>query len=143
MYEWDTDDYRAEQRRQYEAIMAEFPELVKRGFSCRAGWFPILRQFFSVVRQAIPPGREDAFTLLQVKEKFAGLRIYYGLGADLPDAARAAIDSAYKAAEDSAERTCEVCGKLGVLRVRGGWYATRCDDHADDGVPVPTPEDTQ
>jgi hypothetical protein len=129
---------RTEHQRQYDVVQAEFPGLVTRRFECHEGWFPLLREFFTVVRRVIPSGHEDAFTLFQVKEKFAGLRIYYQLGGDLPDAAKATIRDAYRAAEASAERTCDVCGAPGVMRARGGWYATRCEDHADGAVPVPS-----
>ncbi|MER8571399.1 hypothetical protein NKG99_06980 [Mesorhizobium sp. M1409] len=137
MYEWDTDEYRVDQRRQYEAIATVFPGLATKRFECNAGWFSIIREFFLVVRQVIPVGREDAFDLRQVKEKFGNLCIYYRTADDLPDAVKIELSKAYRAAEASAVRTCEVCGAPGVLRVRGGWYATRCDDHADGGVPVP------
>ncbi|MBW8908200.1 MAG: hypothetical protein JF620_04075 [Mesorhizobium sp.] len=142
MYEWDTDEYRVEQRRRYEEIAAEFPGLVTKRFECNAGWFSTIREFFLVVRQVIPVGREDAFELRQVKEKFGGLSIYYGLGADLSDEAKAAVSNAYRTAWESAVRTCDVCGEFGRVRVRNGWFATRCDEHADGGVPVPPKEIT-
>ncbi|MBZ9798729.1 hypothetical protein [Mesorhizobium sp. ES1-4] len=131
-----------EHSRKYDAIRAEFPGVVTKGFECDVGWLPILREFFSVVRRMIPAGRERDFVLLQVKEKLAGLRIYFRLADSLPDAAKAAIYDDYSVAEARAAVTCEVCGQPGVFRSQNGWLLTRCEDHAEGGIPVPPPEAT-
>ncbi|TGQ83699.1 hypothetical protein EN850_02855 [Mesorhizobium sp. M8A.F.Ca.ET.207.01.1.1] len=127
-----------EHQRKHEAIRAEFPDLVTKPFECDVGWFPILEAIFGTVRQAIPAGREGDFMLLQVKEKLGGLRVYYRLSKRVTASAEAQIHAACSAAEASAAISCEVCGRPGVLRVQdGGWLITRCDKHADGGVPVP------
>ncbi|UVK44381.1 hypothetical protein BPNPMPFG_006296 [Mesorhizobium sp. AR07] len=127
-----------EHSRKYEAIKAEFPGIVTKQFECDTGWFPILREFFAVVRRVNPKGKERDFTLLQIKEKLGGLRIYYRLGKRVATAAETQIHAAYSAAEARAAGTCEVCGRPGVFRVQGGaWLLTRCEDHAEGGVPAP------
>ncbi|TPK78205.1 hypothetical protein [Mesorhizobium sp. B2-4-17] len=147
MHEWDTDEYRAAQRAAYEAIKARHPDLVTRGFGCYAGWLPILARFFDTVAEVLADAPGVGFQLSQVKEKFGGLRIYYVVPRrPLPrtldtQAVREAdahrkISEAYERAEQEANRTCDVCGKAGVLRVRNGWFATRCEEHADGTVPV-------
>jgi hypothetical protein len=65
--------------------------------------------------------------VLQVKEKFGGLRFYTTTTSDLMDAR---ID---QAATES-YRTCEFCGKPGVPR-SGGWIKTLCDEHAGGREP--------
>jgi len=143
MHEWDTDEYRADRDRLYDAIRAEFPELVTRRFECYSGWFPILRQFFATASDALKDHPEREFALLQIKEKFGALCIYYRLipfQFGVEDVIGGRISAAYRVAEETAAMTCDVCGKPGVLRVRNGWYATRCEDHADRGVPFPPPE---
>lgn len=154
MYEWDTDDYRAEERRRFEAIRDAFPALVTRGFECRSGWYAILHEFFAAVRDAIPPGEEAKWDLHQIKEKLGGLRIYYAYGPQASglqigdqrktvEAIRLQLDIACRLAEHRAERTCEVCCARGRPTARMldnghySWLMTRCPKHADGALPLP------
>jgi hypothetical protein len=81
-------------------------------------------------------------TVLQVKEKFGGLRFYFGGGGENHDHLQAMVD----AAEDASFRTCENCGEHGqehymdgpTLKFRpkarrrsGGWIRTLCDPCAE------------
>lgn len=66
--------------------------------------------------------------IYQVKEKFGGLRFYIGEGTK-------EIFDRIDQAEEESERTCEQCGKPGVLR-EGGWLKTLCDEHAGDRKPM-------
>lgn len=60
-------------------------------------------------------------TILQIKEKFGGLRFYTGNTSD--------VDDAYISfACAMASRTCEVCGDPGEKRDTG-WIKTLCDKH--------------
>ena len=59
--------------------------------------------------------------VLQVKEKFGGLRFYVG-GAD------EAIHDRIHLAEVASHETCEQCGAPGKLR-NDGWLKTLCDEH--------------
>ncbi|MCW6512851.1 hypothetical protein [Lichenifustis flavocetrariae] len=69
----------------------------------------------------------------QIKEKFGGLRFYYRLAPEIDrenptaKAIRALVDEA----ESKSLHTCDTCGSAGLLREGSGWYATRCDEHAD------------
>jgi hypothetical protein len=60
-------------------------------------------------------------TILQVKEKFGGLRFYYSGGNER-------LSGAVSMAEAIANRTCEVCGRPGERR-GGDWIQTLCDMH--------------
>ena len=131
MHDWLTSEYRAEKAAEYERIRAKHPDLVTRSFECWTGWFPLLEEYFDTVAKLIVEHPGSTYSLQQVKEKFGGLRIYSGASADILDAEYAAC----RHAEDRAERTCDVCGREGVLR-GAGWYATRCDDHADGATPT-------
>lgn len=65
-------------------------------------------------------------TIVQVKEKFGGLRIYYAYpGDDWTDFEDFVINI-----EKQSYTICEECGAPGALR-GGGWYQTLCDAHAD------------
>jgi hypothetical protein len=57
----------------------------------------------------------------QIKEKFGGLRFYYG-GGD------AEISGMVRMAESWADVACEECGAIGKRR-DGGWIRTLCDTH--------------
>ena len=59
--------------------------------------------------------------VLQVKEKFGGLRFYVG-------SSSMAIHDRIQEAENEAAKTCEECGAPGVLR-DGSWLKTLCDEH--------------
>jgi hypothetical protein len=61
------------------------------------------------------------FKILQVKEKFGGLRVYVN---DANDAIRQRIETA--ALESF--HTCEICGQPGELREES-WIKTLCDEH--------------
>jgi hypothetical protein len=137
MREWETDTYETMRHLRYRKIRNRFQEIVTTGFECETGWYGILETYFYAVDRLLKAHPGSYYKLSQVKEKFAGLRIYVQMSADI-SAAEAEIN---EWAEKRAARTCEVCGHPGVLRKRGGWYLTRCDTHSEGGVPVPPTED--
>lgn len=59
--------------------------------------------------------------LLQIKEKFGGLRFYIAEGSD-------AIFDRINEAEDESYQTCEVTGEPGELRSDLGWIKTLCEE---------------
>ena len=62
---------------------------------------------------------------MQIKEKFGSLRFYTG---GLIKGGNEIISKyEYKSLE-----TCEVCGDVGDLCIRGNWYRTLCDKHRDE-----------
>lgn len=77
------------------------------------GWQPI-------VKKAIDEILVRGGTIIQVKEKFGGLRLYCA-GDDRE------IYHIADAAERACNNLCEFCGKPGTLR-SGGWLKTRCDE---------------
>jgi len=66
--------------------------------------------------------------IVQVKEKYGGLRVYTGAFYD--DAAHDEFDNFLMEMEKKSFTICEDCGKPGQLR-SGGWYRTLCDEHAN------------
>lgn len=86
---------------------------------CGPGWK-------SIIDPLIEQSDKEGVTVGQIKEKYGELRFYVdGSESDkLADMiAQAEIDS---------RKTCEMCGKPGVLMVKGGWYKTICAEHALD-----------
>ncbi|MFC8664047.1 hypothetical protein [Streptomyces sp. NPDC057199] len=85
------------------------------------GWRPLLERLHEQIRAVFP-----GYRLLDLKEKFGGLRVYVDRPASSGDALRTLIASA----ETEAERTCEFCGAPGRIRTRddqpGGWRKAVC-----------------
>lgn len=94
------------------------------------GWFQIIYDLSSKLEKLILEISEEkraSYKASQVKEKFGGLRFY--MRASTPEM-EALIDEA----ETLSLKTCEECGKPGVLR-SGGWLLTLCDEHAKGREP--------
>jgi len=69
-------------------------------------------------------------TLLQIKEKFGGLRFYIGGGTS-------AIFDRINEAEQESVRTCERCGEKGKTVQYHGWLTTlceKCSESCEGGV---------
>ncbi|MGC5027925.1 hypothetical protein ACLQ3K_24490 [Tsukamurella sp. DT100] len=82
------------------------------------GWYPLLIDLDRELA-AIDPH----YQLVQVKEKFGGLRYYVEFE---PDRSRPGFDDLIRAAERRSERTCEECGAAGAPAHRGSWVRTLC-----------------
>ena len=96
-----------------------------RGFECGDGWFDLiwglcerLEPLVEELNAKLPQG--DRFEVLQVKEKFGGLRFYVSRHTD-------AIDTEIGRARLESLRTCEECGQPGSHREGEGILATLCD----------------
>ena len=91
-------------------------------FEVGDGWLPIVDGLLTSLTQvvaAMPPDERELFSVLQIKEKFAELRVYCSLRSG-------AIATATAAAADRARRTCEECGDFGLMRSFGTFLAVRC-----------------
>ena len=89
------------------------------GIECGNGWAHL---YEPLIDRCIAEGVE----ILQIKEKFGGLRFYVSLcSKELQDM----ID----AAELKSFSTCEVCGEKGEVRYRK-WIRTLCDEHAEESL---------
>ena len=84
----------------------------------RPGWYPIVIDLDRELATIDPD-----YQLVQVKEKFGGLRYYVEFEPDRP---RPGFDELIRAAERRSERTCEECGNDGALAHRGTWARTLC-----------------
>ncbi len=98
--------------------------LMSSGFTHGDGWFDILWRLCGDLEPLVAAfeqatGRQ--FEVLQVKEKFGGLRVHVNHAND-------AIRQCIEAAVQESLHTCEVCGQPGKRR-EGGWINTLCDEH--------------
>jgi hypothetical protein len=102
--------------------------LMPRGFTHDDGWFDILWRLCEDLEPLVTEMEQETgsqFEILQVKEKFGGLRIHVNHAND-------AIRQRIEAAIQESFHTCEVCGQPGTLR-EGTWIKTLCDEHAGAG----------
>ena len=82
---------------------------------CGEGWYPIIQPLIDLAES-------KNLKILQIKEKFGGLRFYYeGVDEEMSEA--------ISKAAAIADVTCELCGKPATERF-GGWIRVLCDEHA-------------
>jgi len=83
---------------------------------CGDGWFDIVYNLCHEIAPMRPK-------VLQIKEKFAGLRFYCSFPKDYTEKGYDFI----RKAEHDAYKTCEECGKPGEMRINNGWRMLKCD----------------
>ena len=139
--------YTEEQYNEFEKYMEEkYPSMFSHlngGFAIGAGWWQIVKSLCSQIDSytkwrnntrvallkdnpyghTIPDAVEEV-TVVQIKEKFGGLRFYYNGGDEH-------ISGMVRMAESWASHTCEECGAPGQHR-SGGWIRTLCDTHESE-----------
>lgn len=127
-----------------EKLVAEFPTFFKDyrgdpinsclafGLTCSDGWFDLIYQLCKDIQAA---GTGKDFNVLQVKEKFGGLR-FYVCGANDE------IHKLIEAAESKSYKLCEVCGAQGQLTQRNHWLQTLCEIHMKEAGAGPCSENT-
>jgi hypothetical protein len=106
------------------------------GIECGDGWYEILSSLCFLINQherniegqtkykqkENPDYVSNYHPVIfqQIKQKFGGLRVYYGGGDDY-------IDGLVSMVEGWSYRTCEVCGERGKPN-KSGWIVTLCDN---------------
>jgi hypothetical protein len=97
------------------------------GFAHGDGWFDIVWRLCEDLEPLVQQSERASgrpFEVLQVKQKFGGLRFYVS-HSHRTDAIRQRIGVAGL----ESVRTCEVCGQPGSRR-EGDWSPVVCDEHA-------------
>ena len=104
-------------------------EVLRHGYTLEYALESVGPGWADLVRAAYQACEDADIRIVQVKEKFGGLRIYYeGTRTD-----RQSDDHVWdliNALEAKSLRTCETCGGRGKPR-SGGWIKTLCEEHAD------------
>lgn len=92
------------------------------GFECGEGWYTNLAQLLDHIDRylthkykAVPEG----FQIVQIKEKFGGLRFYVNGADDV-------IHELIRFTENLCDRTCEFCGSNQNIMRSKGWIITAC-----------------
>jgi hypothetical protein len=125
---------------QIDKLIQEYPVVFKHiddtaVHSLPAGWYTIMNKLCSdltplleeALQETSDTPEEPLFSVLQIKEKFGGLRFYYTMNTkndDLYRKVQAMIDNA----EDASYETCQITGKPGALCKSGSWYMTLCEE---------------
>ena len=109
-------------------LVDKYPEIFQttKYIGVGAGWYHIIDSLCANIQQRINSRLTTEYpvpqvVVLQIKEKFGGLRFYYNGGDNV-------VDGMVQMAESWASHTCEVCGASGKAR-NDGWIKTLCDDH--------------
>ena len=100
--------------------------LMRFGFAHDDGWFDIVWRLCEQLEPLVADAEKETgpqFQVLQVKNKFGGLRFY-------PKFSSVAISVIIDAAELESFLICEICGKAGIRRGTT-WITTRCDEHSE------------
>ena len=129
--------YTEQEYNNFEARMHErFPEMFSKpygGFAVGAGWWHIIESLCANIQAHVNWKNEqkekynrgsgcERVIVVQIKEKFGGLRFYYEGGNEF-------IHGMVRMAEAWAANTCEVCGERGASSNTGGWVSTLCEKH--------------
>jgi len=107
------------------ALFKRFPALKgieHYGMAIGVGWYALLEQLLTDIERLNPTG----FEVLQIKEKFGGLRFYFRVDEEFQEP----LNKLVAEAERVADCTCEVCGEVGKIRTDRSWLKTLCDTHA-------------
>ena len=101
------------------------------GLEMRDGWKPIAMKVINAILEYNDNSPEDSIIYIdQVKEKFAGLRIYVTYD-NVPQDVIDKIENLIREAEIEASETCEECGSKENIGMRiNGWYTVMCEDCA-------------
>ena len=92
------------------------------------GWHNIIHDLLETIKHHCVKYNLKGFKILQVKEKFGGLRFYYGFE-DMYDTDMDCIDQYVAQAEKRAGETCEYCGMPGEIQGKT-WLKCVCKEHA-------------
>lgn len=92
------------------------------GFECGQGWHSMIIELLDKIQTIVDnnPDYKD-LKVVQIKEKFAGLRIYLNYEPE-------EISNLIKDYEQRSYKICEICGNEGKERDVGHWYKTLCDE---------------
>lgn len=89
------------------------------------GWFDLIKDLCEKIT-----AEGISITVMQVKEKFGGLRFYFDMNAGTTQEQYTRVNELVVEAEAKSEVTCEDCGQPGKIR-SGSWIRCLCDEHSD------------
>lgn len=108
-------------------LIETYPELLgkhlKWGIDCDDGWYDLIESLCENIIDYCIMYDCQMPDVLQIKEKFGGLRFY-------TNGTFREIDKMIEDAEDESFKICEECGANKNIKMRNnnGWLKTLCDD---------------
>ncbi|PIP00655.1 hypothetical protein [Pleomorphomonas carboxyditropha] len=119
----------AEQKDWRQQLCDRYPFLRHGGFpSVGDGWRSILERMCADLAEEIKASNVAEYRIVQIKEKFGGLRAYYSYDGEKVERLREIV----RTAENDSLVTCEACGKPGEVRLPKAepyWYKCCCMKH--------------
>jgi len=110
-----------------DKICEIFPYVSNIRFEINDGWQWIIVEMLKEIDDAyFSLGRETEITIMQCKEKFGFLNLYYGILMD--DDEHLMISDIVEKYEQLSKHTCEICGAEGRAINMSGWISVRCED---------------
>ena len=105
------------------------------------GWHAIVYDLLSEIDKLVAEHIVLIFVVVQIKEKFGGLRIYYRVDPSLSDDVRQQISEIVNRHANRASSTCEICGAPGRIgSYFTGYYRALCRPHAITHLRSDTPK---
>lgn len=96
--------------------------LMSFGFENDDGWYQLIDQLCADICEHCKKTERTIPEVIQVKEKFGGLRFYI-------DSADDQIYDLIQEAEEKSNSICELCGKPSVIRrTKSNWLYNRCNE---------------
>ena len=96
------------------------------------GWFNLISTLIDSLNEELKKCPQITLSIKQIKEKFGGLRFYYGLKNHQKH--EEVVENIFKIvskAENDSFGICYVCGEPATKRM-SGWVSMRCDAHANE-----------
>lgn len=99
------------------------------GFQCHDGWRHLIEELTEEIAKIVGgPAGAPEMKIVQIKEKFGGLRYYVR---HVPERHSDAVYAAVNRAGQRSFEVCEVCGWPGRLVKSIGYWHTACPEHED------------
>lgn len=96
-------------------------------FECREGWYPLIATLLDALER-IATDSQPGLRVVQIKEKFGGLRVYIEGAAEFDEDGKSTeVGALIRGACQDALHVCEFCGEDGELRKDLPWIRTLCE----------------
>lgn len=112
----------------YQDLTKKYPNQFKNTFhiECYEGWHDIINSVCKLIENHISNyskrDKQIDFSWVQIKSKFAGLRMYFNGGDEY-------ISGVVSMAETFSYSVCEMCGEKGDYSKKHNWVETLCEKH--------------
>lgn len=140
------NDFEKEIVRDYPCWFEPYPSGAPReafDVSCNSGWFPMLRQLLKDIQATGVKPRE--LRILQIKEKFGGLRFYFSCENTIEKEVYDQIQQLVDKAEEASYNICEDCSATEDVQTNGTpyWLRSLCPKCRNARMAEVKPEDKE